>query len=99
MLSAVLWFQNGPITKTAETQFSSHLKPKIQFSHRSSIQQFEFIKIKHFKLNVLKLFYKYRNNTLPFYFSYMFSDYVISHSYAKRATYILDAPSPNTQWR
>ena len=49
-----------------------------------------------FELNVLKLFYKYKNNILPFYVSHMFSDYSVPHSYPLRATYVLNAPGSNT---
>ena len=59
--------------------------------------KFNLLKLKDlFQLNVLKLFYKYRNNTLPFYVSNMFSDYTISHSYTLRSTYILNESGSNT---
>ena len=42
-----------------------------------------------FELNVLKLFYKYKKKSLPFYLSNMFSDFTNSHGYELRTTYIL----------
>ena len=49
------------------------------------------------KMNLLlKLYYKYKNNILPLYVSHKFSDYSVPHSYPPRATYVLNAPGPNT---
>ena len=73
----------------ANSRYNSHTDPLFK--------KFNLLKLKDlFELNVLKLFYKYRNNTLPFYVSNMFSDYTISHSYTLRSTYILNESGSNT---
>ena len=43
-----------------------------------------------FELNVLKLYYKYKKNNLPFYISNMFSYFNAGHSYNLRTEYILE---------
>ena len=40
-------------------------------------------------LNILKIFYKYRKKSLPFYISNKFYDFTNSHGYDLRTTYIL----------
>ena len=67
-------------------------------SHTDPIfKKLNLLKLKDlFELNVLNLFYKYKNNILPFYVSHMFSDYSVPHSYPLRSTYVLNAPGSNT---
>ena len=48
-----------------------------------------------FKLNVLKLYYKYKENILPFYISNIFSDFSIGHSYNLRTEYNLNEHASN----
>ena len=60
-------------------------------SHRDPLfRKLNLLKAKDlFELNVLKLFYKYKKKSLPFYLSNMFSDFTNSHGYELRTTYIL----------
>ena len=48
-----------------------------------------------FELNVLKLYYKYKKNILPFYISNIFSDFSVGHSYNLRTEYILNEHGSN----
>ena len=48
-----------------------------------------------FELNVLKLYCKYKKNTLPFYISNIFSDFSVGHSYNLRTEYILNEHGSN----
>ena len=67
-------------------------------SHTDSIfKKLNLLKLKDlFELNILKWFYKYKSNILPFYVSHMVSDYSVPPSYPLRATYVLAAPGSNT---
>ena len=48
-----------------------------------------------FELNVLKLYYKYKEIILPFYISNIFSDFNIGHSYNLRTEYNLNEHASN----
>ena len=73
----------------SNTKYNSHTDPLFK--------KLNLLKLKDlFELNVLKLFYKFKNNSLPFYVSNMFSDHTYSHSYTLRSEYVLDAPGSKT---
>ena len=81
--------QKRAVRIISNSRYNSHTDPLFK--------KFNLLKLKDlFELNVLKLFYKYRHNTLPFYVSNMFSDCTISHSYPLRSTYILNESGSNT---
>ena len=48
-----------------------------------------------FETNVLKLYYKYQNKTLPIYISNMFAEFTCTHSYKLRKKSILDNEGSN----
>ena len=84
--------QKRAVRIISNSRYNSHTDPLFK--------KFNLLKLKDlFEQNVLKLFYKYRNNMLPFYVSNMFSDYTISHSYTLRSTYILNESGSNTPSR
>ena len=81
--------QKRAVRILSNSKYNSHTDP--------IFKKLNLLKLKDlFELNVLKLFYKYKNNILPFYVSHMFSDYSVSHSYPLRATYVRNAPGSNT---
>ena len=81
--------QKRAVRIISNSKYNSHTDP--------IFKKLNLLKLKDlFELNVLKLFYKYKNNILPFYVSHMFSDYSVPHSYPLRATYVLNAPGSNT---
>ena len=67
---------------TTRSKYNSHTDPLFR--------KLNLLKAKDlFELNVLKLFYKYKKKSLPFYLSNMFSDFTSLHGYELRTTYIL----------
>ena len=81
--------QKRAVRIISNSKYNSHTDP--------IFKKLNLLKLKDlFELNVLKLFYKYKNKILPFYVSHMFSDYSVPHSYTLRATYVRNAPGSNT---
>ena len=81
--------QKRAIRIISNIKYNSHTDPLFK--------KLNLLKLKDpFELNVLKLFYKFKNNSLPFYVSNMFSDYTYSHSYTLRSEYVLDASGSKT---
>ena len=81
--------QKRAIRIISNTKYNSHTDPLFK--------KLNLLKLKDlFELNVLKLFYKFKNNSLPFYVSNMFSVYTYSHSYTLRSEYVLDASGSKT---
>ena len=67
---------------TTRSKYNSHTDPLFR--------KLNLLKAKDlFELNVLKLFYKYKKKSLPFYLSNMFSNFTSLHGYELRTTYIL----------
>ena len=53
---------------------------KFNFHTNPLFKKINLLKLKdHFELNVLKLYYKYKKNDLPFYISNMFSYFNAGH--------------------
>ena len=50
-----------------------------------------------FTLNLLKMYYKYKNQSLPFYFMNMFTDAIKPHDYNLRNKYVLQSSVARTQ--
>ena len=70
------------------SKYNSHTDPLFK--------NFNLLKLKDlFELNVLKLYYKYKKNILPFYISNIFSDFSVGHSYNLRTEYILKEHGSN----
>ena len=74
--------QKRAVRIITRSKYNSHTDPLFR--------KFNLLKAKDlFELNVLKLFYKYKKKSLPFYLSNMFSDFTSTHGYELRTTYIL----------
>ena len=72
------------------SKYNSHTDPLFK--------NLNLLKLKDlFELNVLKLYYKYRKNILPFYISNIFSDLSVGYSYNLRTEYILNEYGSNSQ--
>ena len=81
--------QKRAVRILSNSKYNSHTDP--------IFKKLNLLKLKDlFEFNVLKLFYKYKNNILPFYVSHMLSNYSVSHSYPLRATHVPNAPGSNT---
>ena len=75
--------QKRAVRITSLSKYDSHTNPLFK--------KLNLLKLKDlFELNVLKLYYKYKNNNLPFYISNMFSYFNVGHSYNLRTEYILE---------
>ena len=74
--------QKRAIRIITRSKYNSHTDPLFR---KLNLLEAKYL----FELNVLKLFYKYKKKSLPFYLSNMFSDFTSSHGYELRTTYIL----------
>ena len=83
--------QNGSFGKIAETCSAYNFLSKYNFHTNPLFNKLNILKLNDlFELNVLKLYYKYKKNNLPFYISNMFSYFNAGHSYNLRTEYILE---------
>ena len=89
--SILAWgFRMGPLDKLQKRAVCIITRSKYNCHTDPLFRKLNLLKAKDlFELNVLKLFYKYKKNSLPFCLSNMFSDFTSSHGYELRTTYIL----------